>query len=350
MECATRIIKGGYGLKIFKTNLRDRLLLQKQNQLFSCLQKNGVVLVENTGFKYKNHFDERMTEMFSNLVAPYNFGVTTRLTKTNEKDVQKNPSLVIGSDPPCCKMVGHTDKSYSINVEEIPQVLVISCMKPSVFGGCTPIYKLENVEKNVQTFLPELYKNVLDNGIVYVRNFPSSSNKKLMEFYEQNNLPTLKSTFGHEDREQIYESLKYDKQMHDVNVFWVDDCLRFEYIRPVKFKDPVRQIMVWSNQIFSMNGYYSAANYLNYNKSINLDKCSFHTRLIDREITLKEFVIGFQCWENEAMKFQWKPEDCLFLDNYQYGHSRDPYQGPREHYIFLGKAYPNYTHVQENCE
>jgi hypothetical protein len=127
-------------LKRFQQNLTQSLPLSVSNQFFNTLRFDGIALFEDTNIKSKCDFDTFINNTLPNLQTEYNFGATTRKTFRELYDRssvgdQKTLSFVVGTDPPSCKMCGHTDKSHSINPKEIPQLCVMVCISPSPVGG-----------------------------------------------------------------------------------------------------------------------------------------------------------------------------------------------------------------------
>lgn len=61
------------------------------------------------------------------------------------------------------------------------------------------------------------------------------------------------------------------------------------------------------------------------------DDRPFHNRLGGgREIRPDELAAMSKAFDEVATRFEWQAGDILCLDNFRFGHGRDPYTGPRD--------------------
>ena len=128
------------------------------DKILNTVKQTGAVLCRNTGINSASKFDFYLKNHFLGKNRSYEFGVLA------SRDKNAALSLDIGRDPPKFRMIGHTDLSYDFC--DPPQLLIINSIRPAKIGGATPIYDLKNVEKNFQKYLPDLYANVKNNGIM----------------------------------------------------------------------------------------------------------------------------------------------------------------------------------------
>ena len=65
----------------------------------------------------------------------------------------------------------------------------------------------------------------------------------------------------------------------------------------------------------------------------------FHNRLGDgREVTTAELAALGDAFRHAATRFEWQAGDVLCLDNFSFGHGRDPYTGNREVLASMGNT------------
>ena len=65
----------------------------------------------------------------------------------------------------------------------------------------------------------------------------------------------------------------------------------------------------------------------------------FHNRLGDgREVTTAELTALGDAFRHAAARFEWQAGDVLCLDNFSFGHGRDPYTGNREVLASMGNT------------
>ena len=98
----------------------------------------------------------------------------------------------------------------------------------------------------------------------------------------------------------------------------------------------------FANSVQGMNGRY----FTNYDEIYdNMDYIDrpFHTQWGNGdEFTQNEYDTISQIWEENSIKFEWKPGDIFIGDNIAWAHGRTPYKGSRNILALMGDPYVRY--------
>jgi len=235
----------------------------------------------------------------------------------------------IGGAPKQVLVSGHSEAAY---LSLSPRFLLFSCLKPSESGGETPIYNIKELE---QTYLEtdagrQMWSDVYNQGVVYVRNDVSRDNQGLAPAWENVGYPFWQDRFQNMTRSEIVDMLE-SKGM--IAYFDDQDTLHSEWhfggLRP----HPDSGEMVWMNQLYAMNGRYWRQHLDQTILSLPLDARPLSSRIgsLDRsrQLTEEEYQIMDQAHFTVQETFDWEEGRVLFVDNFIYQHGRLPYEGER---------------------
>ena len=212
----------------------------------------------------------------------------------------------------------HNENAYS---NRFPQVIGFYCMVPSKEGGQTPITDSQLVYEALPS---ELRAEFEAKGVTYVRN------------YNDIDLPWAK-VFGSTKKYDVEQFCKEN----GIEYNWDDDNgLRTSQTLPAVQVHPITGKKVWFNQAHLFH--YSAldeqlrdAILANYSEE-QLPRNAFFGdgSKIDHEVldTIRNTYRRLQ------IKFDWKRNDLLLLDNLRFSHGREPFNGVRK--VLVGMAKP----------
>lgn len=249
----------------------------------------------------------------------------------------------IGGAPKQVLVSGHSEASY---LSLSPRFLLFSCLQPSKSGGQTPIYNIKDLE---QIYLEtdagrQMYNEVYNQGVVYIRNDVSRDNALLAPAWANVGYPFWQDRFPNMTRSEILVSLE-NKGM--VAFFDENDTLHSEWHFGGFRSHPDSGEMVWMNQLYAMNGRYWRQHQDQTILSLPLDARPLSSRIgtlvSSRQLSEQEYKIMDDAHFRVQETFDWQEGRVLFVDNFEYQHGRLPYDGERRCVVGWGPP----THFQD---
>lgn len=273
-------------------------LSENRNDVQSSLNNYGAVLFR--GFSVNTIDDFELTVRgWNNNVRKYDYASTPR---TNLKE-----GIYTSTEYPADQKIQmHNEMAYT---REYPSFLWFYCSCPAEKGGQTPIAD----SRKIYTLLsPDLIQLFESKKIMYVRNY-----------HKGIDLPWQKA-FQTEDKLSVENYCR----SHGINFEWIsDDHLRTQEICEATKTHPITGEKVWFNQAHL----FHASNVGGANVASDSSRDFPRNALFGdaTQIELKHIQEIKQAYDLASLKFDWKKNDVLLLDNLLAAHGREPFVGKR---------------------
>jgi alpha-ketoglutarate-dependent taurine dioxygenase len=214
----------------------------------------------------------------------------------------------------------HNEQAYT---REWPMRIWFHCITASPEGGQTPIADSRGVYRRI----PARIREMLEPGIVYVRNFGEMD------------LP-WQTVFNTGSREQVQAFC----QRSGIQWHWKDDGgLRTTQCCQAVERHPLTGEAVWFNQahLFHVSARQPEEREL-LEELYGLDNVPRNTLLADGSaIPDAVFDEIRAALDAETVSFDWQAGDVLMLDNMLVAHARAPFRGPRKVIVAMAQPHGN---------
>ncbi|ACM39346.1 SyrP-like protein (plasmid) [Allorhizobium ampelinum S4] len=203
-----------------------------------------------------------------------------------------------------------------------PTRIGFHCAVPARAGGETPIGSLEKITARIDTGLFDEFRR---RGVSYVRNYS-----------DYVDLP-WQVVFQSSDRGDVEEYCKN----HGIGFEWRNSGLRTWQACQGTATHPERGNEVWFNQAhmfhYTALGPEMASNLLSIFGEEELPRNAYYG---DGGVIPKDAVEHIrEAFSAERASFGWEKDDILLLDNMRYCHGRNPFEGPRQVLVSMGRGY-----------
>jgi Taurine catabolism dioxygenase TauD, TfdA family len=210
----------------------------------------------------------------------------------------------------------HNEMSYS---RQWPMIIGFFCVQPAPEGGETPIADSRRVFAQIDAAIKEEF---IRKQLMYVRNYTDALDLSWREVFQTNSRAEVESY-----------CLKAG-----MKVQWNGDELRTWQVCQAVTEHPVTGEMVWFNQA-----------HLFHVSSLDHDvRSSVQSAARGNEPRNAFFGDGSEIdeaaldhiravYDNEKVTFPWQRGDILILDNILTAHGRNPYRGPRQIVVGMGR-------------
>jgi len=200
-----------------------------------------------------------------------------------------------------------------------PSYVVFYCLVPPLSEGCTPIIRSSSIAKQFRMWFPALSKRLYEEGVRYLREFPSETD------YSQPLGKSWKETYHVKNETELKNKL--DEQ--NITWKWISNGV-LQTIGPVMsiFKTYL------DDEIFFM----AAETSFMLPQNSDSKKMLIHGNgeLFNDE-TKEAFIrIGQYAFENST-RIPWCKNDIMIINNSLVMHSRDSFTGPRKIVVALVK-------------
>jgi alpha-ketoglutarate-dependent taurine dioxygenase len=201
-----------------------------------------------------------------------------------------------------------------------PTRISFFCVVAAKEGGCSPIVDCRKVYQRLDPKIREKFETM---GLMYVRNFSDGLDVSWQRFFQT------------EDRAVVEESCR--KQ--GITCEWTGkDNLRVKQRCRAVLQHPVTGEMSFFNQVQLHHVHCLDAavrqSLLSIFKREDLPRHVYYGDGSPIEDAVMDHV--GEVYEQNAVRFQWRPTDMVTLDNMLTAHARDPFVGPRKIVVALG--------------
>jgi alpha-ketoglutarate-dependent taurine dioxygenase len=278
----------------------------------SLIETNGAVLVRGLKVPGSAQFGKILSVLFGAELLEYTYRSTPR--------TELRGNVYTATEYPADAVIPqHNENSYSRNW---PNRIGFLCLLPSETGGETPI----GDSRVVYDMLPKSVRDGFEQkGVMYVRNYSSLD------------LP-WQVVFQTDDKSEVEEYCN----SNELKCEWLEnDGLRTTQVNPATAAHPRTGERVWFNQahLFHVSslGKELAETLIASLGEQNLPRNTYYGD--GSPIELESLEVIRSIYDRTKIKFAWRKDDLLLLDNMLFTHGREPYAGPRK--VLVGMACPN---------
>jgi alpha-ketoglutarate-dependent taurine dioxygenase len=283
-----------------------------QQDIQSLIKINGAVLIRGLKAHGSTQFGRILSILFGSELLEYTYRSTPR--------TRLRGNVYTATEYPASEVIPqHNENSYSRNW---PNRIGFMCALPAETGGETPIGE----SRVVYNMLPKPIRDKFEQkGVMYVRN------------YSALDLP-WSVVFQTDDRSRVEDYCK----ANELDYEWLEnDRLRTRQVTPATAAHPHTGGKIWFNQahLFHVSslGKDVAETLLASLGEENLPRNSYYGDGSPIEPEALELIRSI--YEQTKIKFAWRKNDLLLLDNMLFTHGREPYTGARK--VLVGMACPN---------
>jgi alpha-ketoglutarate-dependent taurine dioxygenase len=285
---------------------------ENQLKIQNLIKTNGAVLIRGLKILGSNQFGKILSTLFASKLLEYTYRSTPR--------TELRGNVYTATEYPASEVIPqHNENSYSRNW---PTRIGFTCVVPPETGGETPI----GDSRVVYNMLPKSVRDKFEQkGVMYVRN------------YSDLDLP-WSVVFQTNDKSQVE---KYCEE-NELNYEWGEnDGLRTSQVNPAVVSHPHTGEKLWFNQahlfhVSSLGKEVSKALIASLGEE-NVPRNSYYGDGSPIEAETMELIRSAH--EQTKIKFAWRKDDLLLLDNMLFTHGREPYTGARK--VLVGMACPN---------
>jgi alpha-ketoglutarate-dependent taurine dioxygenase len=203
-----------------------------------------------------------------------------------------------------------------------PMKLLFHCVEPATRGGHTPLADMIEVTRSID---PEIRQEFACKGVKYVRNYRAGVD-----------LP-WEEVFGTESK-AVVEKFCTDNGM---TCQWLEGGLRTSQVCQAFASHPVTGEMIWFNQahLFHISSLdpESQKMMLAFFKEDGLPRNSYFGD--GTPIDTAALAQIRDAYERNKVRFEWRKDDVLLIDNMLVSHGRDPYEGNRRVLVCMAEPY-----------
>jgi Taurine catabolism dioxygenase TauD, TfdA family len=283
-----------------------------QQDIQSLIKIYGAVLIRGLKAHGSTQFGRILSILFGSELLEYTYRSTPR--------TRLRGNVYTATEYPASEVIPqHNENSYSRNW---PNRIGFMCTLPAETGGETPI----GDSRVVYNMLPKSIRDKFEQkGVMYVRN------------YSALDLP-WPVVFQTDDRSRVEDYCK----ANELDYEWLEnDRLRTRQVTPATAAHPHTGEKIWFNQahLFHVSslGKDIAETLLAALGEENLPRNSYYGDGSPIEPEALELIRSI--YEQTKIKFAWRRNDLLLLDNMLFTHGREPYTGARK--VLVGMACPN---------
>jgi alpha-ketoglutarate-dependent taurine dioxygenase len=283
-----------------------------QQDVRDILKANGAVLIRGLKVPGSSQFGKILSTLFGSELLEYTYRSTPR--------TELRGNVYTATEYPAAEVIPqHNENSYS---RHWPNRIGFLCMVPSPVGGETPI----SDSRIVYNLLPESVRNKFEEkGVMYVRN------------YSTLDLPWTE-VFQTSDKNEVEAFCK----ANDLTCEWRgENDLRTSQVNQATAIHSVTGEKVWFNQahLFHASSLSKeiAETLISSLGEENLPRNSYYGDGSPLEPEVLNLIRD--AYEKTKIKFPWKANDLLLLDNMLFTHGREAFSGPRK--VLVGMACPN---------
>ncbi len=285
---------------------------EHQDDIRALLETQGALLIRGLKVLGTTQCGKILSTLFGSELLEYVYRSTPR--------TQMRGNVYTATEYPADRVIPqHNENSYS---RTWPNRLGFMCLTPAASGGETPI----SDSRVVYAMLPGAVRAKFEEkGVMYVRN------------YSTIDLP-WSVVFQTEDKSQVEAYCEANELTYE----WLEnDGLRTKQVNPATATHPRTGEKVWFNQAHlfhtSSLGKEIADTLLGSLGEENLPRNSYYgdgSRIEPEVLDLIRVT-----YEQTKVKFAWRKNDLLLLDNMLFAHGRESYTGARK--VLVGMACPN---------
>lgn len=283
-----------------------------QEDVRGVLETNGAILIRGLKVAGSAQFGKILSTLFGAELLEYVYRSTPR--------TELRGNIYTATEYPATEVIPqHNENAYS---RHWPNRIGFMCILPSETGGETPI----SDSRLIYNMLPKAVRDKFEEkGVMYVRN------------YSTLDLP-WSVVFQTEDKAEVEEYCK----ANDLSYEWLEnDSLRTRQINPATALHPRTGDKLWFNQAHlfhaSSLGKEMSETLLSSLGEENLPRNSYYGDGSPIELEALEMIRS--AYEKTKIRFQWKKNDLMLLDNMLFTHGRESYTGARK--VLVGMACPN---------
>jgi alpha-ketoglutarate-dependent taurine dioxygenase len=222
--------------------------------------------------------------------------------------------------PPEQSIFLHNENSYS---SIWPLKIMFFCVTEPQTEGETPLADVRRVLARIPSRIRECFER---EGWMLVRNFGTGYGLPWQTAFQTN------------DPEQV----KHHCAMAGISVEWLSaDRLRIRQRRPAIRNHPLTHEPVWFNHatFFHVSTLDPKIRHT-LQSELNAEDLPYNTYYGDgREIEPQVLDVLRDSYQRETVKFAWRKDDLLLLDNMLVAHGRSPFQGPRKIVVGMSEPY-----------
>jgi TfdA family taurine catabolism dioxygenase TauD len=285
---------------------------EHQQDVRDILSKNGALLIRGLKVPGSTHFGKILSTLFGAELLEYRYRSTPR--------TELRGNVYTATEYPATEVIPqHNENSYS---RHWPNRIGFLCLLPSQAGGETPI----SDSRLIYHMLPAPVRDKFEEkGVMYVRN------------YSMLDLPWA-DVFQTSDKAEVEAFCK----ANDLEYEWREDnALRTRQVNQATAIHPGTGEKLWFNQahLFHASSLRKevAETLISSLGEKNLPRNTYYGDGSPIEAEALEVIRA--AYEQTKIKFQWKTNDLLLLDNMLYTHGREAFTGPRK--VLVGMACPN---------
>jgi alpha-ketoglutarate-dependent taurine dioxygenase len=283
-----------------------------QHHIRNLIETNGVILIRGLKVIGSAQFGKILSTLFGAELLEYVYRSTPR--------TELRGNVYTATEYPANQVIPqHNENSYSRNW---PNRIGFMCLLPAETGGETPI----GDSRTVYSVLPKSVRDKFEEkGVMYVRNYSTLD-------------MSWSVVFQTEDKSQVEAYCEANGLSYE----WLEnDSLRTVQVNPAAIAHPRTGEKVWFNQAHlfhsSSLGKEIADTLLDSLGEENLPRNSYYGDGTPIEPEALEIIRAI--YEQTKLKFAWRKDDLLLLDNVLFTHGRESYTGARK--VLTGMACPN---------
>lgn len=283
-----------------------------QEDIRELLDNHGAVLIRGLKVPGSSQFGKILATLFGAELLEYVYRSTPR--------TQLRGNIYTATEYPAAEVIPqHNENSYS---RHWPMRIGFMCILPSETGGETPI----GDSRVIYNMLPKALRDKFEErGVMYVRN------------YSTMDLP-WSVVFQTEDKSVVEEYCN----ANDLKFEWLENNgLRTTQVNPATAVHPRSGDKLWFNQahLFHVSslGKENAETLISSLGEENLPRNTYYGDGSRIEPEALDTIRA--AYEKTKIRFQWKQNDLMLLDNMIFTHGRESYTGARK--VLVGMACPN---------
>lgn len=283
-----------------------------QEDIRELLDNHGAVLIRGLKVPGSSQFGKILTLLFGAELLEYVYRSTPR--------TQLRGNIYTATEYPASEIIPqHNENSYS---RHWPMRIGFMCILPSETGGETPI----GDSRMIYNMLPQALRDKFEEkGVMYVRN------------YSTMDLP-WSVVFQTEDKSAVEEYCN----ANDLQFEWLENNgLRTTQVNPATAVHPRSGEKLWFNQahLFHVSslGKENAETLISSLGEENLPRNTYYGDGSRIEPEALDTIRA--AYEKTKVRFQWKQNDLMLLDNMLFTHGRESYTGARK--VLVGMACAN---------
>jgi alpha-ketoglutarate-dependent taurine dioxygenase len=283
-----------------------------QPDVQNLIKINGAVLIRGLKVPGSAQFGKILSTLFGAELLEYTYRSTPR--------TKMRGNVYTATEYPASEVIPqHNENSYSRNW---PNRIGFMCILPAETGGETPI----GDSRVVYNMLPKSVRDKFEEkGVMYVRNYSALD-------------LSWQVVFQTDDKSQVESYC----EANDLSYEWLENGdLRTRQVNPATAVHPRTGENIWFNQahLFHVSslGKDVAETLLASLGEENLPRNSYYGDGSPIELEALDLIRSI--YEQTKIKFEWRKNDLLLLDNMLFTHGRESYTGARK--ILVGMACPN---------